>query len=145
MALEFDVILAMEVFRYIQDLDTVFHNVASMMTRETAFAFTITNIWSASFFPAKFQMRRRLGRIDTKQELLQYFTTERRLREKLDRAGLVLNDLRRLHFTTFNPLARRLIRTSAAAERLLAFDRRLTRVPLANQCFDTLVVLAVKR
>jgi predicted TPR repeat methyltransferase len=144
-AVEFDAILAMEVFRYIEHLDTVFHNVAAMITNETVFAFTSTNIWSASLFPLKFELRRRLGRVDAKTELMQYFITEKRLRKALDRAGLALSDLRRLHCTTFNPLARRLVHTPAGAERLLALDRKLAQVPLANQCFDTLVAVAVKR
>lgn len=143
-ARDFDAIVAMEVFRYVRDLDTAFRNVAAIMGEQTVFAFTITNLWSLGLFPLKFELRRRLGKVDEQTELLQYFVTEGSLRRVLERSGLRVREVRRLHAVAFNPLARRLVRTPAAARRVLEVDRRLARVPVVDQAFDTLLVAAVR-
>jgi hypothetical protein len=141
----FDAILAMEVFRYVRDLETAFRNVAALMGERTVFAFTATNRWSAGLFPFKYELRRRLGRVDPDRELLQYFVTEASLRRTLERAGLRAVEVRKLHCAAFNPLARRLVSSRAGAERVVALDRRLEHVPLVNRCFDTLLVAATRR
>lgn len=141
----FDAILAMEVFRYVRDVETAFRNVAAAMGERTVFAFTLTNRWSAGLFPLKYELRRRLGRIDPASELLQYFVSEASVRRTLERAGLRAVELRKLHCAAFNPLARRLVSTRAGAERVIALDRRLERVPVVNRCFDTLLVAATRR
>jgi predicted TPR repeat methyltransferase len=141
----FDAILAMEVLRYVRDLERALGNIAAIMDDETIFAFTVTNLWSAGLFPLKYRLRRRLGRVDDRDELLQYFVTERRLLRALDRAGLRPIELRKLHCIAFNPLARRLVRTSTGAQRVLAVDRRLASVPVVNRCFDTLLVAVTRR
>jgi len=141
----FDVLLAMEVLRYVADQPAALRNVAAVMGPETVFAFTITNLWSAGLFPLKFELRRRLGRIDGANELLQYFVTEGSLRRMLREAGLEVVELRRLHCAAFNPVARKLVGTRAGAERVVELDRRLERLPVVNRCFDTLLVAARRR
>jgi predicted TPR repeat methyltransferase len=144
-AADWDAIVAMEVFRYVRDLDSAFRNVASIMGDQTVFAFTITNLWSLGLFPLKYELRRRLGKVDEERELLQFFVTEGSLRRVLDRAGLRVRELRRLHAVAFNPVARKLVRTAAGAGRVVELDRRLERVPVANRAFDTLLVAAERR
>lgn len=140
-----DAIVAMEVFRYVRDLDTAFRNVAAIMGEQTVFAFTITNRWSLGLFPLMYELRRLLGKVDERSELLQFFVTEGALRRTLDRAGLRVREVRRVHALAFNPVARKLVRTPAAAERVVELDRRLARVPVANRTFDTLVVAVERR
>ena len=136
----FDAVLSMEVLRYIADLDAALQAVRAAMDERTVFAFTVTNPWSASLFPAKYRLRRRLGRVDADAELLQYFVTEPGIREAVERNRLELLELRRLNLLTFNPLASRVARDRRGAERLVALDRKLERVPLLNRAFDTLLV-----
>ena len=138
----FDAILSMEVLRYVADLDAALRAVRDGMDERTVFAFTVTNPWSASLFPAKYTVRRRLGRVDANAELLQYFVTERGIRQAVERNGLELLELRKLNLLTFNPLASRAARDRSGAERLVALDRKLERVPLLNRAFDTLLVSA---
>jgi len=140
----FDRILSMEVLRYIADLDGALQRVRAAMGERTTFAFTVTNVWSASLFPVKYSLRRRLGRVDVDAELLQYFVTERGIRSAVERNGLRLVELRKLNLLTFNPLASRTARDRAGAERLVALDRKLERVPLLRNAFDTLL-LSVRR
>ena len=136
----FDVILSMEVLRYIADLDGALQAVRSAMDEQTVFAFTVTNLWSASLFPVKYTLRKKLGRVDADVELLQYFVSERGIRRAVARNGLELLGIRRLNLLTFNPLASRTARGRQGAERLVALDRRLEQVPLLNRAFDTLLV-----
>jgi ubiquinone/menaquinone biosynthesis C-methylase UbiE len=136
----FDRILSMEVLRYIADLDGALQRVRAAMGERTIFAFTVTNVWSASLFPVKYSLRRRLGRVDADAELLQYFVTERGIRSAIERNGLRLVELRKLNLLTFNPLASRTARDRAGAERLVGLDRRLERVPLLRNAFDTLLL-----
>jgi predicted TPR repeat methyltransferase len=140
----FDRILSMEVLRYIADLDAALRSVRSAMDERTVFAFTVTNPWSASLFPVKYELRRRLGRVDADAELLQHFVTERGIRRAVARNGLELLELRKLNLLTFNPLVSPLARDRCGAERLVAIDRKLERVPLLNKAFDTLL-LSVRR
>jgi len=137
----FDRILSIEVLRYVADLDGALQNVRAALDGEAIFAFTVTNVWSASLFPVKYELRRKLGRVDGDAELLQYFVTERGIRGAVARNGLELLELRKLNLLTFNPLASRTARSGRGAERLVALDRRLKRIPLLNQTFDTLLLV----
>lgn len=141
----FDAILSMEVLRYIADLDAALRSVRSAMDERTVFAFTATNVWSASLFPVKYTLRRRLGRVDADAELLQYFVTERGIRRAVARNGLELLELRKLNLLTFSPLGARTARNRRGAERLVALDRTLERIPLLNRAFDTLLLAVRKR
>ena len=140
----FDRILSMEVLRYIADLDAALRSVRAAMSDSTVFAFTVTNVWSASLFPAKYELRRKLGRVDPQAELLQYFVTEGAMRDAVRRNGFELLELRKLNLLTFSPFASWAARDRVGAERLVALDRALEQVPLLSKAFDTLL-LSVRR
>jgi predicted TPR repeat methyltransferase len=138
----YDSILSMEVFRYVGDLDTAFANVRNLLLPGGVFAFTVTNLLSLSLFPARYELRRRLGRVDPEAELAQYFVTEQGIRKTLERAGFEIVALRRLNALAFNPLVRKVVRTPGQAARVTGIDRRLESVPGVNQLFDTLLIAA---
>jgi SAM-dependent methyltransferase len=141
----FDAILSMEVLRYIGDLERALRNVRSLLADDGVFVFTVTNRWSLSLFPVKYELRRVLGRVDPENELMQFFVTEGGTRRTLSDVGFEPVELRRLNAVTFNPLVRRFVASGDAARRAIAMDRRLERVPGLNKLFDTLVVSARKR
>src|SRR5215218_271480 len=135
----FDRIVSMEVLRYVADLDAALQRVRAAMTAETVFVFTVTNVWSASLFPVKYELRRKLGRVDASAELLQHFVTERGIRRAVARNGFELLELRKLNLLTFSPFASWAARDRVGAERLVALDRALEQVPLLSKAFDTLL------
>jgi predicted TPR repeat methyltransferase len=138
----FDTILSMEVLRYIGDLERALRNVRSALAEGGVFAFSVTNRWSLGLFPIKYEARRALGRVRPDEELVQYFVTEGRIRRALARTGFRVVELRKLNCLTFNPLARRAVRTSVGARRAIEVDRRLERVPGVNRLFDTFLIAA---
>jgi SAM-dependent methyltransferase len=140
----FDKILSMEVLRYVGDLRRALRNVCDVMDDDTVFAFTHTNIWSTSLFPVKYSLRKKLRRVDAGNELVQYFVTERALRRALRESSLRVVETRKLNFLTFSPPGRWLAGDRRGAERLIAFDRVIEKVPVLNRAFDTLL-FAVKR
>jgi predicted TPR repeat methyltransferase len=138
----FDTILSMEVLRYIGDLDRALANVRSALVDGGVFAFSVTNRWSLGLFPIKYEARRALGRVRLDEELAQYFVTEGSIGRALARTGFRVAELRKLNCLTFNPVVRRLVRTSAGARRAIEADKRLERIPGVNRLFDTLLVAA---
>jgi SAM-dependent methyltransferase len=141
----FDAILSMEVLRYVGDLERALRNVRSLLADDGVFVFTVTNRWSLSLFPVKYELRRVLGRVDPENELMQFFVTKGGIRRALSNVGFETVELRLLNAVTFNPLVRRVVTSGDAARRAIAFDRRLERVPGLNKLFDTIVVAARKR
>jgi SAM-dependent methyltransferase len=141
----FEAILSMEVLRYVGDLERALRNVRSLLADGGVFVFTVTNLWSLSLFPVKYELRRVLGRVDPANELMQFFVTEGGIRTTLSDLGFETVDLRKLNAVTFNPLVRRVVASGDGARRAIAFDRRLERVPALNKLFDTIVVAARKR
>lgn len=115
----FDKILSLEVFRYIKETSRALSNVAVIMKPESIFVFTVTNLWSADLFPFKFSVRRLLGLVNSKKEIFQYFTTERRIRKTIKEAGLEVTEFRRI-------------------------DKKLENSPILKSFFDTFVI-AVKK
>jgi SAM-dependent methyltransferase len=141
----FDAILSMEVLRYVADLERALRNVRSLLAGGGVFVFTVTNRWSLSLFPMKYELRRVLGRVDPENELMQFFVTEGGIRRTLSDVGFETVELRRLNGVTFNPLTRRVVGSGDRARQAIALDRRLERVPGVNKLFDTIVVAARKR
>lgn len=140
----FDVIVSMEVLRYIEDIDRCFANVRNVLPDGGRFVFTITNKRSFSFFPAKFLIRQKLKMVNTDREIFQYFITERSLREKLKKAGLKITCLKRLRFLSSNAWVMHWVRTRCGAEWVDRIDRFLSRFPLVKIFFDTFVVAVEK-
>jgi predicted TPR repeat methyltransferase len=136
----FDTILSMEVFRYVGDLDRAFRNVRTALVDGGTFAFSMTNRWSLGLFPLKFELRRLLGRVRLDTELEHHFVTETGVKRTLERCGFRVLELRRLNCLTFNPVVRRHVRTGVGAQRAIAIDKRLERVPGANKLFDTFLI-----
>jgi len=71
----FDKIISMEVVRYIDDLPQSLKNVKEIMKQDSIFVFTATNLYSLSFFPVKYTIRKMFKKIDKNKELMQYFVT----------------------------------------------------------------------
>lgn len=140
----FDKILSLEVLRYVDDLDRAFVNTRKIMEEDTVFVFSITNLWSSSFFPLKYSLRKRLGLLDAKNELLQYFVTEKSVRRKLEESGLKIIQFEKLNLLSANPLIVRLVKSRKWAERIIWFEGRLSKMPLINKFCDTFLV-TVKR
>ncbi len=139
----FDKILSLEVLRYIDDLETCFGNVLAIMKESSSFVFSITNLWSFNFFPLKYRFRARLGLV-RKEELVQYFTTERVLKGQLRRAGFEVVGFERLGFLAVNPLVRKFVRAPSQVKKVCDFDRILTKLPILRLFADTFVVAARK-
>jgi len=135
----FDKILSVEVLRYIDRLGQCLENVKQIMNNNSLFIFTITNLWSFSFFPIKFFLRRKMGLVG-KDELQQYFVTEGAIRKMLKNAGYEIVEFIRFGFLTANPLARRLIKNEIIFEKLFNFDKKLAQMPIFNRFFDTFIV-----
>ncbi|MBI4615026.1 MAG: methyltransferase domain-containing protein [Planctomycetes bacterium] len=138
----FDVVLSLEVLRYVESLDSCLARVRSVLAPGSRFVFSATNLWSASLFPLRFSLRRRLGLVKPDRELLQYFVTEGSLRSRLRRAGFEVTGFRRARLASINPLFSPLIRTSAAARRIETAEDALSRVPIVRGLFDTFLVAA---
>ena len=133
----------MEVLRYIDDVPKSLQNVKKIMKQESIFVFTVTNLWSFSLFPIKYSIRKLFHRINKKEELLQYFVTENGIKREIANAGLTLVSFKKLNMLSFNPLIERLVKTDIQAQKIMRWDRVLSKVPILNNFFDTFI-LAVK-
>lgn len=140
----FDKILSLEVLRYIDDLGRAFINTRKIMKEDTIFVFTMTNLWSLSFFPLKYSLRKLVGLVDEKNEVLQYFVTERMVRRKLEKSGLKIIRFEKLNLLNANPLIVRLVKSRKWAERIILLERWLSKMQLINKFCDTFLV-TVKR
>lgn len=120
---DFDKILSMEVFRYIDDLSKCLKNIRAIMKNESTFVFTVTNLYSFNLFPIKYSLRKIFGKIDQNKELLQYFITESSIRRELKKAGFVITAFKKTNFFHWND--------------------KLSKVPIINRFFDTFII-AVK-
>jgi ubiquinone/menaquinone biosynthesis C-methylase UbiE len=141
----FDRVIAVEVLRYIEDIDRCLAQCRAIMTEDARFVFTVTNPRSFSCFPVKYNLRKKFGLTDASRELLQYFVSEEELKTKIDKAGFHIVGFKRSGFLTMNPLARRFIRTNAAAAKVLAIDGALSRRFPFRRYFDTFIVAVKKR
>ena len=139
----FNKIISMEVLRYIDDVPKSLQNVKNIMKQESIFVFTVTNLWSFSLFPIKYSIRKLFHRINKKDELLQYFVTEKGIKREIANAGLTLVSFKKLNMLSFNPLIERLVKTDIQAQKIMRWDRVLSKVPILNNFFDTFI-LAVK-
>lgn len=139
----FDKIMSMEVLRYVDNVPKALENVKEIMKPESIFVFTITNLFSLSFFPIKYSLRKMLGLVNQEKELLQYFVTEREIKRYLKEAGLKIVSFKKLNLLTFNPLVERLVGTDSKARKVVELDSFLSKVPIVNKFFDTFI-LAVK-
>lgn len=140
----FDRIIAVEVLRYIDDIDRCFAYCRSIMKPDTRFVFTVTNPCSCSWFPLKYKLRKHFKMTDPKAELVQYFVTEKAVRAKLRKAGFDVVGFKRTGLLTMNPLLRRFIRSKTEAAKIRAWDDTLAGWFPFKKFFDTFVV-AVKR
>lgn len=138
----FDVVLSMEVLRYVEDLGPCLARVRSILAPGARFVFSVTNLWSASLFPIRFSLRRRLGLVKPDRELLQYFVTEGSIRARLREAGFEVTGFRRARLASINPFLSPLIRTAALARRIEAVEEALSRVPVVRAFYDTFLVAA---
>jgi SAM-dependent methyltransferase len=141
----FDRVIAVEVLRYIDDLDRCLAQCRTIMKDNARFVFTVTNPRSVSCFPLKYSLRKRFGVMDASRELLQYFVGENELKAKIYKAGFHVVAFKRSGFLSMNPLVRRFIRTNAAAARVLAIDRALSRRFPFRHYFDTFIVAIKKK
>ena len=141
----FDKIISVEVLRYVENLDAALTNVARAMKSRSLFVFTITNFWSASFFPLKYSLRKIFGFLKPEKELLQYFTTKSTLFRKLKKTGFSVEKIERIGFLSVNPLTKKLIKNETMARVISRLDRVLSHIPLINAFFDTLLVTAKKQ
>ncbi|HET8579915.1 MAG TPA: class I SAM-dependent methyltransferase [Nitrospiraceae bacterium] len=139
----FDRIISLEVLRYIRDLDMCLANVLAIMKADSRFVFSVTNFWSFSFFPLMFRLRAWLGLV-RKDELAQYFMTERALGRRLRRAGLEIVRCERLGLLLVNPWVQPFIKSPSVAKRIRDLDRVLTGLPIFRHFADTFVVTARK-
>ncbi|MDO8729336.1 MAG: class I SAM-dependent methyltransferase [bacterium] len=139
----FDKIISMEVLRYVNDVPKALQNVKAIMKEDSIFVFTITNLLSSSLFPLKYSLRKLFDKIDKNKELLQYFVTEGRVKNDLKDAGLKVVASKKLNLLAFNPLIERLIDTDQKAKKIVDWDRLLSKIPIVNNFFDTLI-FAVK-
>lgn len=137
----FDKILSTEVLRYVADKEKALQQLANIMKPETILVFTISNLWSWSFFPIKFQLRKFLGLVRP-QELQQYFVTEKQLTRKLAASGLEIVKLQRFGFFTFNPWWRRLIKSQVVFDKWYQREKKLADKPFFRRFFDTFIVVA---
>ena len=141
----FDVVLSLEVLRYVDDVDRALRSVRGILGDKSRFVFSVTNPMSSSLFPLKYRTRNKLGRVDPESELLQYFETERSIRRKVHSAGLQIVDFRRNAL----PIVRRLMLRSGAsrakAEKVERIESRFSEVPLVRTFFDTFLVSTVAR
>jgi len=139
----FDKILSLEVLRYIDDLDKAFINIRKIMREDTVFIFTLTNLWSLSLFPLKYSLRKFFGRLDEKNELLQYFVTEKSVRRKLKESGLKIIRFEKLNLLSANPLVAKIVKNKKWAEKIISMDKRFSKISIINKLYDTFLV-AVK-
>lgn len=135
----FDVIISVEVLRYIKDISAALAQLERIMESSSLLVFTITNFWSFSFFPLKFSLRRLLGLMKP-QELQQYFVTEGAIRKRLAASGLRIVGWRRVGFLTMNPLLRRLVSTRRGYERMFRFEQKISSLPIFRKFFDTFII-----
>ena len=140
----FDRILSVEVLRYIDDPTACFRVAYRALKPGGRLVFSATNLFSASTFPINHNIRRKLGRLDSDRQLLQYFSTTRGLRRQLQQCGFSVLGIEKLRFFSAHPIVKRRMRTSVGAARLYKFERRLLKIPLVNQFFDQLIVAAEK-
>ncbi len=140
----FDKILSMEVIRYIDDLPTCFKNVRNVMKDDSLFVFTGTNPYSLSLFPLKYTIRKWFNKIDKQKELLQYFTSERKIKKLLRDAGLEIVTFKKMNLFSFNPFVESVVKTSEKAEKVEKWNKRFAKVPLINHFFDTFVIAVRK-
>ncbi len=140
----FDKILSVEVLRYVDDLENALCNIAAVMKADSRFVFTITNFWSSSLFPIKFSIRKILGLVNPRKELLQYFVTEKSIRRHLKTAGLEIVEFRKMGLLFANPLLKKFIKNQTRAEKIYKLDRKLSNKPILGKFADTFVI-AVKK
>lgn len=140
----FDKLLSIEVLRYIDNIGICFRNCKSVMKDNSIFVFTITNTYSFSFFPFKYNIRKLFGLVNLNEELLQYFVTERVLKRGLEKAGLEIVDFERVGFLFMNPLVRKYIKNRSSAEKIHKLDEFFSKIPFIRAFFDTFIV-AVKK
>ena len=144
----FDVILSMEVLRYVDDIERCFERVRAIAKPTSRFVFSITNLWSTSLFPTKFAIRKRLGRFNEEREVHQYFVTERSVREKLREAGFEIYELDRIRLLSAIPLLSRLLtrrRSFKGLQRIQAIDDALSKIPIIQKFCDTFLIAATPR
>jgi SAM-dependent methyltransferase len=136
----FDKILSLEVLRYVDDLDRAFINIRKIMKENTVFVFTLTNLWSLSFFPLKYSLRKRLGLLDEKNELSQYFVTEKIVRKKLKEKELKIIRFEKLNLFSANPLLARIVKNRKWAEKIILIDKQLSKYSIINKFYDTFLI-----
>ena len=140
----FDKILSLEVLRYVDDLDRAFVNIRKIMKEDAIFVFTLTNLWSLSFFPLKYSLRKRLGLLDEKSELLQYFVTEKIVRKKIKEKELKIIRFEKLNLFSASPLIARIVKNRKWAEKIILIDKQLSKIPIINKFYDTFLVAVGK-
>ena len=129
----------MEVLRYIDDVPKVLTNMKNIMKTDSVFVFTVTNFWSFSFFPVKYYIRKLLNKVNSRNELLQYFVTESGIKKQINEAGLKVESFKKLNLLSFNPLVKKVVKTGVQAEKVMMLDRILLKIPLVNNLFDTFI------
>lgn len=139
----FDKIISMEVLRYIDNVPKALENVKSIMRPNSVFVFTVTNFYSFSFFPVKYQLRKLFNKVNRDEELLQYFVTEGAIKKEIKKAGFKIVSFRKLNLLSFNPLVKEMAETSTKARKIVKWDALLSKIPIINQLFDTFI-FAVK-
>lgn len=139
----FDKIISMEVLRYVDDVPRALQNVKNIMKAHSLFVFTVTNLFSFSFFPLKYSLRKMFNKMDKNEELIHYFVTEGSIKREIEAAGLRVVSFKKLNLLSFNPLVQKMVSTRSQATRIAAIDRVLAKIPLVNRLFDTLI-FAVK-
>jgi 2-polyprenyl-3-methyl-5-hydroxy-6-metoxy-1,4-benzoquinol methylase len=139
----FDKIISMEVLRYIDDVPKSLENVKSIMKENSIFVFTITNLFSFSFFPIKYSIRKFFNIINKKDELLQYFVTEGQIKREIKNAGLKIISFKKLNLLSFNPIIESIVDTDTKARKIMHWDNLLSKIPIINHLFDTFII-AVK-
>lgn len=136
----FDVILSLEVLRYVDDVDRALRAVRTIAGPQTRFVFSVTNLFSSSLFPAKFSVRNLLGRVDPDRELLQYFETESSIRRKVRDAGFRVTAFKRDGLPLLRKIALRPDSSGGEARKVERRERSLAEVPLLRGLYDTFLV-----
>ena len=139
----FDKIISMEVLRYVEDMPKALINVKRIMKNNSTLVFTVTNVFSFSFFPLKYYVRKLFHMIDTKTELSQYFVTECRIKKEIKKSGLEIISFKKLNLLSFNPVVKSIVHTRTGAKNIVRLDAILSKIPIIKNCFDTFI-LAVK-
>jgi len=136
----FDKVLSMEVLRYNNDLAGCLNNIRAIMKDKGIFVFTVTNLFSFSLFPIKFNLRKLFNKIDKNNEMMQYFITERSIKKELAKANFSIIAFEKTGLFSHNELVKRFVHTAKGAKRIIWLNQKLSKVPIINHFFDTFII-----